>query len=44
MRAEFRTTGKFWIVFNAGIEDIYGDEDKSTFKTSVNVKYSFNQK
>jgi hypothetical protein len=44
MGAEFRATNKFWIVFNAGIEDIYGDGNKSRFKASVNLKYSFNQK
>ncbi|PIB35251.1 hypothetical protein BFP72_07500 [Reichenbachiella sp. 5M10] len=40
---EFKLLKDFWVQFYAGIEDVYGEDDSSKFKSSLSLKYSFNQ-
>ncbi len=39
---EFRLLKDFWLQYYGGIEDVY-DSEKSRFRSSLNLKYSFNK-
>ena len=42
--AELRIRGEFWIVFSAGVDDIFQEEAGSAFVSSVDIRYAFNRK
>jgi hypothetical protein len=41
--AELRVRGEFWIVFSAGVDDIFQEEAGSAFVSSVDIRYAFNR-
>ncbi|WP_258104563.1 hypothetical protein [Marinoscillum sp. MHG1-6] len=41
--AEFNFISNFWFQFYAGVEDVLGESGVSQFRSSLNLKYSFNE-
>ena len=42
--AELRVRSEFWIVFSAGVDDVFQEEAGSAFVSSVDIRYAFNRK
>jgi len=42
--AELRVRGEFWVVFSAGVDDIFQEEAGSAFVSSVDIRYAYNRK
>ena len=42
--AELRVRSEFWIVFSAGVDDIFEDGAGSSLVSSVDIRYSYNRK
>jgi hypothetical protein len=42
--AELRVRNEFWIMFSAGVDDIFQEGSGSAFVSSVDIRYSYNKK